>query len=302
MGLTAALGSALGRPVLDHGRHGTGAPALVLAVHDRGLQAVAERAAHIAGECRVLAERAGVALPARVGGDVGLRAEERGDAHLAELAAHAGTGLLGDLGIEGCGEAEVAGPVGAVGAVARVGCEVDGHLVGAGLDVGLQAVRELGLLERGIAGERVQDGADVVVKERLLVVGELLALDGALVRGEAHEAGDLLDGEAARQVRGALVSGEAPVGVRHELAGALEVLEVLAVDLDEAEAALGRVGEAGAAVLLDDHVAEAGVDADAGGLGLGLGSGLVATLRCRVVACREGSSGRSGGGGEEVPA
>ena len=47
-------------------------------------------------------------------------------------------------------------------------------LVGAGLDVGLQAVGELGLLERGIAREGVQGRADAVVEELPLLVGDLV--------------------------------------------------------------------------------------------------------------------------------
>ena len=84
--LAAALAGALSGPVLDHGDERAGAPALVLAVLvDRGLQAVDEGAADVAGEGRVLAEGAVEARPARVGGNVSLRAEEHRDAHLAHI-------------------------------------------------------------------------------------------------------------------------------------------------------------------------------------------------------------------------
>ncbi len=271
--LAAALARALGRPVLDHGQKRAGAPALVLAlVVEGGLQAVDVGADHVAGQRGVDAEGAGETGPTRVGGDVGLRAEVHGDAHLAHVAGDAGAGGLGDLGVEGGSEAQVIGPVGAVLALARVGREVDGDLVGGSLGVGLHVVGPGGLLEGGEAGGGVQDRAHAAVQELLLGVGDgAVVLDLGLVTGEAHEAGDLVHSHAAGQVLGALLGGKAPVLVGDELAGALEVLEGVAVDLDELQAGVLGVGQLLAVAVVDDHVAVAGVGLGvAGALGGGL--------------------------------
>ena len=257
MRLAAALAWPLGRPVLDHRYERAGTPTLVLAVLvDRRLKAVAQRAAHVAGQRGVLAKGAGETLPARVRRHVGLGPEVRGDAHLAHLPGDAGSGLPGHVRIKGRGKCQVLRPVRAVGAVARVRREVNGNLVVRGLDVGLEAVGKLGLLERRVAGQRIQHSTHVSVEKRLLLVGDFLALDGALVGREAHEARDLLDREASGQVVGALLGGEAPVLVRNKLTGALEVLERKAVDLDELEPRLGGVGKTLPALLLNHGVAK----------------------------------------------
>ena len=137
------------------------------------------------------------------------------------------------------------------------------------------------------------------VEERLLLVGhDAIILNIKLVGREAHEAGDLLDGQASGQVLGALLGGQAPVLVGDELAGALEVLEREAVLLDELEAGVGRVGQAPAALLLDDRVALAAV-----GLGVARALGLGAAALTGRLAAREAQKARGDrGGGEEVPA
>ncbi len=295
--LAATLACALNGPVLDHGSQGLLAPARVVAalVH-RGLHAVDEGADGVAREGGVLAEGAGEARPAGIGGYVALGAEEHVDAHLAQVAGLAATRLTGDLGIKGGSECQVAGPVGGVPAGPRVGREVDGDLVLGGLGVGLHVVCPLGLLEGGVARGGIEHGTDAAVQELLLLVGDgAVVLDLGLVLGEAHEAIDLLQRDALRQVSGALLGAQAPVLVRHELARALEVLEGVAVLLDELEAGLRPVGELLAVAVVDDHVAILGLGlgvARALGLGalrggLGLGRGVAAASQAGE-ACRNG--------------
>ncbi len=282
VGLAAALARALSRPVLDHRDQRSVAPALVVAVGvDRGLQAVDERAAHVARQRRVLAEGAGEALPARVGCHVGLGTQERGDAHLAHLLGHAGTRLLCHGGVEGGGQRQVLRPVGRVLAVARVGREVHGDLVVGGLDVGLEVVCPGSLLVGGVAGSSIENGAHIAVQEGLLGIGDgEVVLKRVHVRGEAHEARDLLDREATGQVLRALLGRQAPVLVGDELARALEVLEGVAVNLDELEPRIRGIAQLLAVAVVNDHVAVAGVR-------LGVAGALGGLLLLGAVAARE---------------
>ncbi len=300
--LAAALAGALGRPVLDHGGHGVLAPAeVVAAVVNRGLHAVDEGLHRVAREGGILAEGAGEARPAGVGGNVGLRAEEHVDAHLAQVLGLAAGGLAGDLGVKRRGKRQVAGPVGGVLAGARVGREVDRELVLGALGVGLHVVGPGRLLVGGITGGRVQDGADAAVEEGLLLVGHgAVVLDLGLVGREAHEAVDLLEGDTLGQVGGALLGAQSPVLVRHELARALEVLEGVAVLLDELEAGFGRVAQLLAVAVVDQHPAVVGLGLSVA-RALGLGA-LRGGLGCGVAAAREPcKSGRHGGRRDEAP-
>ena len=83
--LAAALADAVTGPVLHHRVDAVLAPAFVLAVFLRGLLAVNRRLCHVARQCRVFAERAIVARPARVGCEVDLRRKSRAETNQTEL-------------------------------------------------------------------------------------------------------------------------------------------------------------------------------------------------------------------------
>ena len=138
----------------------------------------------------------------------------------------------------------------------------------------------------------------MAIEEGLLLVGDgAVVLDLHLVRGEAHEAGDLLDGDAAGEVLGALLGRKAPVLVGDELARALEVLERVAVLLDQLEAGLGRVGELLAVAVVNDRVAVAGV-----GLRVAVALGSRGGAAVGGAAREREETGGDGAACEEAPA
>ena len=72
MGFTTAFTDTITGPVFHHGVDAVFAPALVLAIFQRGLHTVHIGLCHIAGQCRVFAKGAIVARPARVGAQINL--------------------------------------------------------------------------------------------------------------------------------------------------------------------------------------------------------------------------------------
>lgn len=142
--------------------------------------------------------------------------------------------------------------------------------MGARLALGLDVVDPL---DDGCVGVTVatqaRDACTGALVEQARIVG--VNLGAGLVRdgldaAVLHELDELLAGELARKVRGAVVGALAPVLEETELAVAVHVAEGVAIDLDDA----GRVGNAkrGAAVRVG-HARPAVADFLAGPLGLG---------------------------------
>ena len=292
--VTAALVGALAHEVLEHHGAGLVAPALVvggLVVAPGGLHAATEGSSEVAVQRRVLRHGAGGTGADGVGVDVDLGAEVAADARGTPRAGLPHAGLAPDVLVHDGGQAdggrhakedvrvrvvEVRNAVGALLAdlldlvdpldVGGVG--LDGALeardarAGAGLDI---------VHGRGVGGGGAGLGA-ARPQEREQVVG-------------AHHLGEGL---------GALVNGLAPVLVEVQLAVAVEVLERVAVDLDD----LGGVHDAqdGAAVLVGD-LGPAVTDLLGGPLGLD-----VVLIGLDGVLVGRGSRERVGGGATGVAA
>ena len=144
----------------------------------------------------------------------------------------------------------------------RVGGVVGGDAVAEALTVSLQVVApHSGNLGVGNFGD--EDGTEVVVlEERLLYVAQVaglgttlskglavvgggtVALGGSgelLVGGIEHQPGNLGIAELGGKVRGTLLEGQTPVLVFVELAITVEILELIAVFLEELHTRCGTV-------------------------------------------------------------
>lgn len=271
--LASALARTVTRYVLDGGRHGAGAPSEVLA----GFVVAALEALDVGGgeflrEIGVFAERSRDTQPARLGGEIDLRAECVRDAQCAVLLGDHTTELLHRLGREGRREAEHgrpqrnAGPGLGVGRVrlclrAGVGREVRGDVRHVrrreALHIRLHRV-DPGDVLLDIRAAGVEHVAEVVFGEvRLLRVGQAVAR-GPLVRAEEHESGDLLGGERLGVGRCPLGRLDPPVLERVEFVVSVQVLERVGragvLHLEDLDRAVRRVRERRAALrVLDDH-------------------------------------------------
>ena len=72
MSFTATFAHTITGPMFHHGVDAVFAPALVLAIFQRGLHTVHIGLCHIAGQSRVFAKGAIIARPARVGAQINL--------------------------------------------------------------------------------------------------------------------------------------------------------------------------------------------------------------------------------------
>ena len=287
--VAATLVRALAHVVLEHHAAGLRAPALVvggLVVAPRGLHAAAEGRGEVTVDGGVLRDGAGQAATDGVGVDVHLRAELAAHAHRAPGTGLPHAGAAPEVLVHGGGEADARGDVeqhvrvgvvevrDAVGALLAEGLDVvdPGDVGGVGLGVGLQA-----------RDARARSRLDVVHGRR--VGGHVVGLRAA----GPDQREDVLDREHLGKRGGAVVDALAPILVEVELAVAVEVLEGVAVDLDD----LGRVGNAkrGAAVLVG-HARPAVANLLAGPLGLGA---LLVGLDRVLVGGRRGQ--RVSGGG-----
>ena len=279
VGVAASFLRTAGGPVLDHGVDAAHAPA-VLAVLG-GLEAFHIGPGHGDVELRILAEGAAEAAPARLRGQVDLRAEGRGDAEGPVLGRGDHAEPAHHPRVEGGGEAQRGGPERdlAAGAgvelgrgarlVARVRGIVGRDAVAEGLHEGLDAVVPArGDLGRGDA--RHEHGAQVVLFEELALGGRDRVGRHALVAAVEHQAGDLLDAELRGQVLRPLQGGLAPVFVDVERAVAVEVLEDFPADMEErggadAERRAAALGDLAVVVDLDFlHFRHAGGEQEQG--------------------------------------
>ena len=263
MCVAAALFRTAGRPVLDHGVHTLIAPAVVGAFGR--LEAVHVGAGQVGIEVGIFAESAGEAVPARLGGQVDLRAQCRGNTQRTVLFRGDVAELADERRVEGGGQAERGRPERDLAAragvvfggdgrfVAGIGAVVGGDTAAQRFHKGLHVIVPAGS-DFGTSDSGDKHGAQVVFFQEFdLCVGQFGRRNG-LVGAVEHQAGDLLDGEAAGQVDGALVSRTVPVLIRVELSVAVEILEGVTAESEDGNGGITQCG----ATLLDDELIAVG--------------------------------------------
>ena len=261
--LAAALADAVTGPVLHHRVDAVLAPAFVLAVFLRGLLAVNRRLCHVARKRGILAKRAVVARPARVGREVDLRRKACAEAEQTEFLRRDFAELACNLRVERRRDAEVVRParnafldffqVNAVRAriAARIGARVRRDSERQALGVALERVVPFRRRLDRCRLVGIEHRAHMVFAQHLLLFIIELGLEVALMRAVEHQARDVFRRELRREVFCALLRRQAPVFVRGELAVAVHVLERLAIDRQDLDARVLFVAERCAALVLD---------------------------------------------------
>ena len=244
---TAGFSGAVAGEVLDRGVQGLAAPAQVFAVLvEGGLQAVHVRLGHIHRQLRVFGEGTGDTAPAGFGRQVDLGAVHGGDTHSAVFSGPGLTDFFRDAGIEGSSDGEGFRPGGAdlhAHAAACFRVKVHRNRQGQGLDIGLDRV---GAIHSAVNGGGIAViGAGAVFQALLPGVGQILA--AAAFGGKQHQRRQLLSGNLLGQVSRTLVRFKTPVFIGIQLAVPVVVLEGIAINFNNLQAAVRAVAQGGAA-------------------------------------------------------
>ena len=281
--VASALARAAARPVLHHRVDAPASPSAFNFVFAcRGLEAVAIGSRKVGHELRLRTECAAVAVPARVGAEVGLRRQCRSKSKQTVFRCGDAPELLHYLRRERGGKPQHVAPERYVAAVAgielrvgkcrmpRVGRIVGGNAVRATLDECLHLVvpprgclRALHLRHKHVAQVVLRQEAYLRVTqvvslhsalgERLSAVSVVRHRKLVLVAVE-HQPGNLVDCHTPGKVGGTLLHRKPPVLVGQQLAAAVEALEILAVNLYYLHARFRRIAQCRAVFLYDEVV------------------------------------------------
>ena len=271
VGVAAAFTRAAARPVLHHCVHAAVAPSSSRRI---GLEAVGVCAREVGHEAWLRSERAAVAIPPRVGAEVGLRRQCRGKTESAVFLAGNPAELFNGFGRERGGKSEHIAPQRdaaiAAGAelgigkcrMARVGRVVGRDAVRASFDERLHLIVPSRCRFRTF-DSRHQHVAQIVVGEKLdLRVAEVVSLHAAfgkrltsvgvvghrqlVLYAVEHQSGNLVDTQPRRKVGCAFLHRQTPVLIGQESVAAVKTFERLAVYFNNFHSRCGRVAQVGA--------------------------------------------------------
>ena len=255
MRFAARLASTVTWEVLHLGANRISSPASILAIDIGGLIAVDGGTGKVARKRGVLTKGAGNTAPPGLAAHVDLGPKQARNAHGAIALRNLVSNRLGKLGIKARRKGEVSGELAKVTRVCR---EVERNAVGLGLAVCLAGVVPVGLrlaiTLRGKAQCRANAQVKLIARGHLATGGEVLGLlchEG----GVQHEGQLVIDRELLGPCRGTVLGALAPVLEKIQLTVAVEVLERIAVDLNDAQARLRAVREGCACILSNQVVA-----------------------------------------------
>ena len=240
--VAAALGGSGAGVVLGDGVDGILAPAKVFAVLRPGaLQAGDVGVSQVAAQGRVLGVGAGGAGQVRGGADVNLGSQQHGD---ADGAVHLSVGhsqRKGNVRIEGGAKSQL---VDGVGDVAGVDGNGGGDApVAVGLTEGLQGVGPFhGHASVAGVGSAAGHAAAATALDVLQVFPVDLGAEGSPA-AVGEERGHLVHAQAIGQIPGAGLIVQPPVLIGLQLTVPVQILEGVAVRLDQLHAGVGRVAQ-----------------------------------------------------------